>query len=102
MKFTTLLALISTTAAIKIESFEACEYHLSEDGTECIKVNNPCSDNTPPSSVEKCPARTRASSRSPTPPAPKVEEEVAPNAQRTPKKDDGGVHANEEEVKLGK
>ena len=88
MKYLSLIALIATASAIKIEGAFDCEYHLSEDGESCIKVNSPCNDMTPVPILEKCPARQNASSRSATPPpAPKVELPAADSNPAVPAAD---------------
>ena len=95
MKFLSLFAIIAAASAIKVQTPEnsvfACEYHLTEDGTECVRVNNPCNDVEPLPILEKCPARTRASSRNANPPPPpKVEIEANPTPG-TPKVDETGA-----------
>ena len=95
MKYLSLIALIATVSAIKMQepqnSVFACEYHKSEDGESCVRITNPCNDVEPVPILEKCPARTRSSDRAASPPpAPKVEMEANPSPG-TPKPDDSGA-----------
>ena len=93
MKYLTIIALFASVSAIKKTTNApfACEYHKSEDGTECITINNPCTETWDRPVLEKCPARTRASDRSATPPPPPKEEQDPNPTPGTAKPDATGA-----------
>jgi hypothetical protein len=57
MKYTTYLALIGSAASVKIAEMPECEYHKSEDGLSCDKIQSPCVVNYPAPILEKCAPR---------------------------------------------
>ena len=86
MKYFALVALIAATNAIRIDNapyglIPDCEYHKSEDLSECVKIVEKCNPTTPAPVLEKCPVRAPPSERTEVAPKnPEIQSNAAPPA----------------------